>query len=104
MDKATHIALQNYIENIEYHIQTARTIAQHMQEVVASTEGDSDLNRYISMYLIPGLNHWISGKQAGNTDFIKDLLSRRQNGQVAEVQESAKMGNGHEVLTDPKKN
>lgn len=101
MDQNTHVSLKNYRDNIEYHIQTAFTLAQNMQQVVSSTEGDSDLNRYLSMYLIPGMNHWLEGNRAGNMKFLKELFERREKEQLAKSQESAKMGDGHEVLTKP---
>jgi hypothetical protein len=103
MEQNTHEALKNYRDNIEYHLQTALNLATHMQQVVFSTEGDSDLNRYLGMYLVPGMNHWLTGNQAGNMKFLKELFERREKEQVAKAQESAKMGDGHEVLTDPKK-
>lgn len=103
MDENTHISLKNYRDNIEYHLQTALTLAANMQQVVFSTEGDSDLNRYLGMYLVPGMNHWLTGNQAGNMKFLKELFERREKEQVAKEQEPAKMGDGHEVLTDLEK-
>jgi len=103
MTQTVHDALKNYRDNIEYHLRTALTLSEDMQKVVFASEGDSDLNRYLGMYLVPGMNHWLTGNQAGNMRFLKELFERREKEQIAKEQQSAKMGDGHEVLTEPKK-
>lgn len=103
MTQTVHSSLKNYRDAIEYHLQTALTLSKDMQQVVLVAEGDSDLNRKLAYYLIPSLTHWIEGAQSGNMKDLKELFERREKEQVAIQQESAKMGDGHEVLTDPEK-
>lgn len=103
MNQQVHDALKNYRDNIEYHLQTALTLAQDMQTVTFTAEGDSDLNRYLACYLVPGMNHWLTGAQAGNMKNLKELFERREKEEVAKQTQAAKLGDGHEVLTNPKK-
>lgn len=103
MTQTVHDSLKNYRDNIEYHLETARNLAQDMQTVATMSEGDSDLTRYLGMYFVPGMNHWLTGNQAGNMKFLKELLERRETGQVAKEQESVKINNDDKVLTKSKK-
>lgn len=103
MDSKIHAALKNYRDNIESHLEYSLAIAQNMQQVVFTEEGDSDLNRYLSFYLIPALTHWTTGAQAGNMKFLKELLDRRESEGIAKQQQSAKIVGGGEILTDPEK-
>ena len=70
--------LKNYTDNIAGHLQSALQLALQMQGAVIHTEGDTDLHRKIAYYLIPNLNHWIEGTQAGNVKDLRDLLAKRE--------------------------
>lgn len=102
MDHSAHVSLKNYRNNIELHLQNALALAENMRHVSTVTEGDSDLTRYLGCYLIPALNHWLTGAQAGNMKNLAELFERREKEAVVKQQEPAKMGDGHEVLTEPK--
>lgn len=69
---------RNYVDEISKNLENALQSSMHMQQVVESTEGDSDLNRYLNMYLIPAMRHWIDGAQAGNMKFLSELFDRRE--------------------------
>lgn len=91
------VVLKNYTDNIENHIQHALAVAISMQQYVLSTEGDSDLHRKLSMYLIPNLTHWVNGAQAGNMKDLNETLARRLATQTVGSEQSHS-GDGHDVL------
>lgn len=68
----TEEQLKIHADNIAVHLQSALYLAQQMQQLTQSTEGDSDLNRKLAFYLVPNLTHWIGGAQAGS---VKDLVT-----------------------------
>ncbi len=78
-----HEALKLAREEIQIHLESALAIANSMHATVGNTEGDSDLNRYLSYYLVPGLNHWLTGNQAGNMKFLAELFARREQEELA---------------------
>jgi len=88
---------------IEMHMQMALMRASGLMQYVLDAEGDSDLHRKLQMYLVPNLHHWITGMQAGNMRDLRELFDRRAKNAAVEPQPSAHSGNGHEVLTAPKK-
>jgi hypothetical protein len=96
--------LKNYTDNIADHLNTALNLALQMQQLAAETEGDSDLYRKLAYYLTPNLSRWVSGAQAGNMQDLRELFARREAQARVLPQPAAKEGNGHEVLTAPKKN
>ena len=90
-------------KKIEDHLQMAFRHAYGLMQYVLDAEGDSDLHRKLQMYLVPNLNHWISGVQAGNIKDLKELFDRRAKNASVNQQTPGKEGAGHEVLTTPKK-
>jgi hypothetical protein len=68
--------IKNHITNIQNHLEYALDVAKRMQDEVQAGEGDSELFRKISYYLVPNLNHWINGTQSGS---IKDLEALLKN-------------------------
>lgn len=97
----TYEQLKNYTDNIAHHLNVALQCALHMQGLVASTEGDSDLHRKLAYYLIPNLNQWINGVQAGNVRDLHELLARREAAGQVTASKPVKEGDGHAVLTAP---
>jgi hypothetical protein len=81
----THEALKLARAEIQIHLESALLIAQSMHATVQNTEGDSDLNRYLSYYLMPGLQHWLTGSQAGNMKFLAELFERRESEELAKT-------------------
>jgi hypothetical protein len=69
--------MKNHKDNIHSHLEIAFNLAQQMQVEVQNQEGDSDLYRKLACYLVPGLNHWINGPQAGNMKDLDELFKRR---------------------------
>lgn len=69
---------KNYIEHVEDHLNTALANAVLLQKHIQETEGDSDLYRKVSFYLIPTLNHWLHGAQAGSMKDLRDALNKRE--------------------------
>lgn len=67
-------ATKNYIDYIEDHLKAAFDNAQMLEKYLEETEGDSDLFRKVSFYLVPSLNHWLVGAQAGNIKDLRDAL------------------------------
>jgi hypothetical protein len=94
--------LKIYVDTLDSHLKSALMTAQSMQAEVQKTEGDSDLLRKISMYLVPNLDHWINGLQAGNVKDLKAVLEERITPSKPEKKnKSGKKGDGHKVLTKP---
>lgn len=96
----TDPVLQNYIDNIEDHLKTAAAIALHLQTYVLQTEGDTDLFRKLSYYMVPNLNHWIDGSQAGSIKDMKEALAQRVDKVTEPVVQST---DTNKVLTQSKK-
>jgi len=71
--------IKKFIEDIDVALNTALVNAQHLQQSVQKTEGDSELYRKLAFYLVPNLNHWVSGAQAGSVKDLKDLMARRHD-------------------------
>jgi hypothetical protein len=69
--------LKNYIDNIESHLSCIVEIAKNMQDDVMAAEGESDLHRKLTSYLVPNMNHWLNGAQAGGIKDLKELLAQR---------------------------
>lgn len=74
----TEEQLKSYADNIAIHLQSALQLAQQMQQLTHSTEGDSDLHRKLAFYLVPNLTHWISGAQAGGVKDLDTTLEKRK--------------------------
>ena len=91
--------LQNYVDNIESHLKAAAAVAQQMQAYVERTEGDSDVFRKLTFYLVPNTLHWLEGKQAGSIVDIKEALNRRLAEPATDVVQS---DSGSKVLTKKK--
>ena len=70
--------MQDELEKINGHLQSALTSAQAWETKLQSEELDSDLHRKLSFYLIPSLNHWITGAQAGSMKDLEELFKRRE--------------------------
>ena len=70
-------SLKVHITDIQNHLEYALDIAKRMQDEVQISEGDSELFRKISFYLVPSLNHWINGVQAGSIKDLESLLKSR---------------------------
>lgn len=92
--------LKNYIDNIENHLKNAAAVAQQMQVHVFHSEGDSDLNRKLSSYLVPNIIHWLEGRQAGSVADLKETLVRRLAEPIADLVQS---DDNSKVLTKKKK-
>ena len=88
----------HYIDSIEDHLRSAFTLAQYMEKDLQELEGDSDLFRKVSYYLVPSLNHWLVGAQAGNIKDLRDTLAKRFE-EAVKAAKPAAQGNGHEILT-----
>lgn len=69
--------LKNAINDINVHLEAALHSAQLAQSKIESIEGDSDLFRKFSAYLIPSLDHWMKGLQAGNIKDLENVLRQR---------------------------
>jgi len=80
-----HESLKLAKNEIQRHLENALAVAISMNATVDASEGDSDLSRYLSHYLVPGLNHWISGNQAGNMKFLDELFVRREQEELAKT-------------------
>lgn len=93
--------LKNYTDNIAGHLNVALNLALQMQQLVAETEGDSDLYRKLAYYLTPNLSRWVSGAQAGNMQDLYELFARREEQPGVIMQGDSHQGDGHEVLTKP---
>lgn len=89
---------KHYIDHIEDHLRTALKLAQMMEADIQESEGDSDLFRKVSFYLVPSLNHWLIGAQAGNIKDLRDCLARRED-EAKKIATPGHKGDGHEVLT-----
>ena len=53
--------------------------AQAAQAKVFAEEGDSELHRKLSSYLVPNLTHWLTGAQAGGIKDLTTTVERRKN-------------------------
>lgn len=69
---------QAKVDHIKTQLNDALTTAQVLANTVRADEGDSDLLRKLESYLIPSLNHWINGAQAGNVTDLSVLLTKRK--------------------------
>jgi hypothetical protein len=78
-----HEALKLAKNEIQTHLENALAVAMSAQATVFANEGDSDLNRYFTHYLLPGLQHWLTGNQAGNMKFLDELFERREREALA---------------------
>lgn len=67
------------LELIEENLKSALNTALMWQQRIMATDGDTDLNRKLSSYLIPNLNHWLNGIQAGNIKDLEDYFKRLDN-------------------------
>lgn len=94
--------IENYIDNIDNHLQAALSNALILEKHLETVEGDSDLYRKIAFYLSPSLNHWLIGAQAGNIKDLRELLARRASVIQPLPQPPMYEGNGHEVVTKKK--
>lgn len=74
----TEEQLKSYADNIAIHLQSALQLAQQMQQLTHSTEGDSDLHRKLGFYLVPNLTHWVNGAQAGGVKDLDTTLEKRK--------------------------
>ena len=102
MTNNTTEELKRYRSDMVSHLQMTLNLAQNMAALTLDKEGDSDLHRKLEFYLIPALNHWLVGSQAGNMKDLDDLFTRRAQNKEVSPQPSGKVGDGHEVLTDKK--
>lgn len=69
--------MQEDVKNIEKGLQEALGSAIMLQQKVFDTEGDSDLFRKLSCYLVPNLQRWVDGAQAGGIKDLNETLERR---------------------------
>lgn len=69
--------MQEDINKIDKGLQDALNSAIALQQKVFETEGDSDLFRKLSCYLVPNLQRWVSGAQAGGVKDLNETLERR---------------------------
>ena len=90
--------LHNYASKIADHLQSALVLAQQMQKLTLDSEGDSDLHRKLAFYLVPNLNHWIVGAQAGNIKDLSELFTRRDITQEPVVQTHSNLVDRHSIL------
>lgn len=81
----TDITKRTVIASIETHLQAALGDAINLQAHVMAEEGDSDLYRKIAFYLVPSLQHWITGVQAGNMKDLGTLLTEREQPAIVEA-------------------
>lgn len=96
--------IQKYVNDIEEYLTIALVNASNLQSLIHETEGDSDLHRKLQMYLVPNLNHWIYGAQAGNIKDLKETLARRLvEKETNMINTQSHQGDGHDVLTKPSK-
>lgn len=70
--------MQDELNQLHNSLFIALQKAQAMQAKVFEEEGDSDLHRKFANYLIPNLNHWLTGSQAGGIKDLTDILARRE--------------------------
>ena len=68
--------MQEDINKINNCLNLALITAQQLQAKVMEEEGDSELYRKISSYLVPNLRHWINGAQVGNIKDLNELIER----------------------------
>ncbi len=68
--------MQEEINKINNSLYLALASAIELQKKVFEAEGDSELNRKLTSYLIPNLSHWITGSQAGSMKDLNDLIER----------------------------
>jgi len=73
------IKMQEKVDRISNNLFLALQQAKALQAEVFEAEGDSDLNRKLTSYLIPNLVHWLEGSQAGGVKDLNDTLEKRQN-------------------------
>ena len=97
------VPYRTYVNEISAALETTLRLAEEARDDVQRREGDSDLYRKLAFYLVPSLHHWINGMQAGNMKDLRELLVRREKELANPPQKGGKQGNGHEVLTEPKK-
>lgn len=70
--------MQDDLNQIHNNLFIALQKAQALQAKVFEEEGDSDLHRKFANYLVPNLNHWLSGAQAGSLKDLQETLTRRE--------------------------
>lgn len=66
------------VADIKANLDAAFGSASALVSHVYTTEGDSDLHRKLAFYLLPSLNHWINGAQAGNMKDLETTLAKRK--------------------------
>lgn len=71
--------MQDEINKINNAMFAALTEAQSLQKKVYEMEGDSDLYRKLSNYLVPNLHHWVTGNQAGSLKDLSETIERRNH-------------------------
>ena len=69
--------LKTHIDAIRTHLSNALSAAQQAQAEIQTIEGDSDLFRKFAFYLVPNLNEWVNGLQAGNVKDLQSVLEQR---------------------------
>lgn len=70
--------MQDELNQLHNSMFIALQKAQAMQAKIFEEEGDSDLNRKFTHYLIPNLTHWLTGGQAGGIKDLTETLARRE--------------------------
>lgn len=70
--------VKDRVELIRKNLENALFIADELQGTVYRTEGESDLHRKLTAYLMPNLEHWMHGVQAGNIKDLEDLIEKRK--------------------------
>lgn len=73
----TNETINDYIARIDDALTMALVHSQHLQKHLLETEGDSDLHRKVEAYLVPNMQHWIGGRQAGNISDLRETIARR---------------------------
>ena len=71
--------MQEDINEINNHLHLALQQAQILQAKVFAAEGDSEMHRKLSSYLVPNLTHWLTGAQAGSIKDLTTTVERHKN-------------------------
>ena len=69
--------MQEDVDKIHKGLLDALNSAITLQQKVFDSEGDSDLFRKLSCYLVPNLQRWADGAQAGGIKDLNETLERR---------------------------
>lgn len=70
--------MQEDINEINSNLLLALQRAQVLQAKIFAEEGDSELHRKLSSYLVPNLTHWLTGAQAGSIKDLTTTVERRK--------------------------